>query len=758
MNSSNIKRYGGVTVFIVAVVICALFFVQVLALMQGYSDNISDQAVERARFLTRKQADALKNKYTELKLKTELFAEGMNGYGEEKVADFLTSGDLSRFFDDESFVDMLYYKDGSLYLYTGELAGDYAELNALVGSTHCVASRLFQYANRVMSFGLYCPVQNSEVQAVVALYDYIGVSLAACLPKTDETVTLAQFVLLCKQDGRVIDKYITNSDMSEFVVNETVQKGLLSTMVSDQTAYKTLIDLVNNGENGAQVVRIQTEEYAVVVDNIGAENSGLFLLNMYKLSDVCGRGFEMMSQIVVTLAGLCCMIAALCLFFFINKRATDKLLYNVEMVNADLDCSTPKKFDHDVGDLMRRHKTSKFALVSAQINNFNYIEERFGDSVAHGLLSHMRNVCQNAVLLGETYSYTGDGEFNLLVNYKNRKELESRLSAIYRTTSDFEEFAEGEYTITMTFCVYEIDRAADKTVRQMRDKLRLVQRSALLRNGTFSINYYGDVTDRDYFKRAEIEGRMENALENSEFHLFYQPKFNLHRNDMDGSEILVRWFDPKIGSYRQPGEFLPVFEENGFISKLDRFVFFRACQNIAESAAAHKRTYPVSVNVSRVTAIQSDFLDYYKRIKAKFNIPDKFVTLEFTESFAFENYEYLSRIINELHQAGFLCSLDDFGTGYSSYNVLKTLDMDEIKLDKFFLERGSDAERDRLLLSGTIDIVKRMNIKVTQEGVETKDDYERLVALGCDVIQGFYFSKPMKYVDYREFVKQNFGE
>ena len=84
--------------------------------------------------------------------------------------------------------------------------------------------------------------------------------------------------------------------------------------------------------------------------------------------------------------------------------------------------------------------------------------------------------------------------------------------------------------------------------------------------------------------------------------------------------------------------------------------------------------------------------------------------------------------------------------------------MDEIKLDKFFLERGSDAERDRLLLSGTIDIVKKMNIKVTQEGVETKDDYERLVTLGCDVIQGFYFSKPMKYVDYREFIKQNFGE
>lgn len=756
--NSNIKRYGAVVLFIAAVAICALFFLQVLALMQGYSDNISQQAVERSRFLTAKQADIIKNKYTALKLKTKLFAERMNGYQSDKISDFLTSGELSHYFDDESFVDMLYYKDGKLYSYKGQIDESYEELDLLRGNNVCVASKLFQYANRVMSFGLYCPVENSDVQAVVAVYDYIAVSLSACFPKTDDNVKLAQFVLLCKHDGLVIDKYVFNEDMNGYIVSETVQKGLLNRLATKQEAYNNLTDLVNNGNSGEQVIVIGTDDYAFIVKNLGVENSGLFLLNLYKLSDVYGSGFEMINQIVVTLAGLCFMTVIICLFFFINKRATDKLLYNVEMVNADLDCSTPKKFDYDVGDIMRRHKASKFALVSAQINNFNYIEERFGDTVAHELLTHMRNVIQNGVLLGETYSYTNDGEFNLLLNYKSRKDLESRLSSLYRATSCFEDFSEDEYKITMAFCVYEIDRAADKTVRQMREKLRIVQRSALLRNGTFSINYYGDVTDRDYFKRAEIEGRMENALENSEFHLFYQPKFNLHRNDMDGSEILVRWFDPKIGAYRQPSEFLPVFEENGFIAKLDKFVFYRACQNIAESAAAHKRTYPVSVNVSRVTAIQSDFLDYYKRIKTKFNIPDKFVTLEFTESFAFENYEYLSRIINELHQAGFLCSLDDFGTGYSSYNVLKTLDMDEIKLDKFFLERGSSAERDLLLLSGTIDIVKKMNIKVTQEGVETKDDYERLVTLGCDVIQGFYFSKPMKYVDYREFIKQNFGE
>lgn len=249
---------------------------------------------------------------------------------------------------------------------------------------------------------------------------------------------------------------------------------------------------------------------------------------------------------------------------------------------------------------------------------------------------------------------------------------------------------------------------------------------------------------------------MENALKNCEFHLFYQPKYNFRTRSIDGSEILVRWFDPKIEAYRKPAEFLPVFEETGFINKMDRFVFYRACENIAQRVSERQTVYPVSVNVSRVTATQPDFVEYYGRIKSKFGIPDRFITLEFTESFAYENYEYLSDIITQLHNTGFLCSLDDFGTGYSSYNTLKTLDMDEIKLDKFFLVEGVSKERDQLLLKSVIDLVHELHIKVTQEGVETREDFDRLSAMGCDVIQGYYFSKPMKYVTYCEFVKENF--
>ena len=290
----------------------------------------------------------------------------------------------------------------------------------------------------------------------------------------------------------------------------------------------------------------------------------------------------------------------------------------------------------------------------------------------------------------------------------------------------------------------------------MLEKLKIVKETATVHTGSFSIDFYEDLKRENYIRKAEIESRMESALENSEFHLFYQPKYNLKTKNMDGSEILIRWYDPKIESYRGPNEFLPVFEENGFIANIDKFVLYKACENIADRIANRKICYPISVNVSRVTATQPDFTDYYIRIKNKFNIKDNFITLEFTESFAYENYQFLSEIVTKLHENGFLCSIDDFGTGYSSYNILKTIEMDEIKLDKFFLSKGLSEERDLVLLKSVIELVNQMGVKVTQEGVETREDLYKLDELGCDVIQGFYFAKPMKYVDYIEFIDKNF--
>ena len=131
------------------------------------------------------------------------------------------------------------------------------------------------------------------------------------------------------------------------------------------------------------------------------------------------------------------------------------------------------------------------------------------------------------------------------------------------------------------------------------------------------------------------------------------------------------------------------------------------------------------------------------------------IILEFTESFADENYERLNTTITHMHRNGFLCSIDDFGSGYSSYNILKQVRMDEIKLDRFFIKKGIDDERDRLILSQIIQIAKSLGMSIVQEGVETIGEVEMLRKLGCDVVQGYYYSKPLALIDYLSFIEKN---
>ena len=497
----------------------------------------------------------------------------------------------------------------------------------------------------------------------------------------------------------------------------------------------------------------------LTVTSFGAGNGGGFLLGLYNMENLYGSGHALMDSMWGTLA----LLGAI-LLLFVVLFATDQIRVNREIsrlitMNEELNCLTQDGFEPAARNLIDANRTSRYAIVIMQVNNFGYVAEMFGEVQSKEMLKYLRGICQKTMILAETYAYMRDGKFLLLLHYKDRKALVERLNGLYWQAAQYRIQPDSEYKINLTYSIYELEQGEEaEPVHRMIDKALMVEANSSVQRGTVSFSFYGDMLRENYLRRAEIEGRMQNALENNEFHLFYQPKYNLKKGTLDGSEILVRWFDEKIDHYRQPGEFIPVFEENGFINKLDRFVFYRACENIAGRIREKQTAYPVSVNVSRVTAIQPDFLDYYIRIKNKFGIRDGFVTLEFTESFAYENYEYLAGIIEKLHAAGFLCSLDDFGTGYSSFSVLKTLDMDEIKIDKSFLDKGDRPERDRILLESIIDMIRKLGIKITQEGVETKEEFTMLEEMDCDVVQGYYFAKPMKYVDYREFVQMNFGK
>ena len=163
----------------------------------------------------------------------------------------------------------------------------------------------------------------------------------------------------------------------------------------------------------------------------------------------------------------------------------------------------------------------------------------------------------------------------------------------------------------------------------------------------------------------------------------------------------------------------------------------------------------IAVNVSRVTATSPDFINFYVGNKKKYGIPDGFITLELTESFAMEDYGTISTIISALHNGGMRLSIDDFGSGYSSFSILKQVNVDELKLDSVFMKRGIDLSRDDKLHATMIDLAKSIGMSVVQEGVETKELFDKVIAMGCTVIQGFYYAKALPLEEFKIFVNSN---
>lgn len=755
-------KYGKATVFTLMVIVCLSFLVHLLSVSSSYFQSVDDQALDRAENYAGEQAVGIQEQFGALKMRADYCAsEVRKASSLADAAERLRNAGLSlRNADGDKFVAVFYTKDGVAYSPNETAVTGYPELTALAESKDASVSHLFQYDNSNMVFCVSAPCSTAYMDQVVLMFLRTAVSLESFAydgeGRLASSVQEADFVLLCKHDGIILEKLRVGSAVDPGF--GSVTEGLFRQLIVDETTMNRITVAMSAGETHSEVVSVNSEKYALSVKPLGSGCAGLMLIGLYDMTALYGSGHQVLNTIWGTIAFLTLMLIGFLAIAIVSRIRTGRRLKAITTVDENLNCLTRTGFEREAQSILNRLPGTRFAVVLLRINNYRYISEQFGEQQEESVLQFIRSRCEKTMLLSETFAYAGDGRFLLLLHYKEKMALTNRLDGLYTQVARYKFPQDPEYKLNVSYSIYEVECGEKLTVGRMIDKLTIVDSGPSVKTGAVSLEFYGDTLRENYLKRAEIEGRMESAFENNEFHIFYQPKYNVKRGAMDGSEILVRWFDAKIDRYRTPGEFLPIFEENGFISRLDRFVFYKACENAADMAQKNQPIYPFSVNVSRVTAIQPDFTEYYKRIKQKFNIRDHFITIEFTESFAYENYEYLSGVMDDLHAAGFDCSLDDFGTGYSSFAVLKVLDFDEIKIDRSLLTPGVHPDRDKALLQSIIDMVRRLTPKITQEGVEDAETFREIEEMGCDVIQGYYFSKPMKYSDYRAFINMNRGK
>ena len=761
--NDKIKFNKGDIIFVILILVSIAALVNVFVLIDKYSSGTQEQAVLMTSAYAEDAGGAFRAEMDLLRGKAEVVASVASGYSDrEELENYLSTLRFTAAFEKYLDSEIHYYIEDKKYNQRGE------EITSEIPAVSEMRAK-----NQLATYGIiygekgsrsriacYCPIENGNLADGIVVFFPQEEMLTFADGADKEKLSQAEIMAVCCRHQGSVRILKVLYDRTDSVKENDSFYGAVQTLTNDIAPVSKITAMLDAGKSLTQGVVLNGVNYIVSVQRANPTDEGVFLIGIYLEKTVYASSFDLVETAIITIGILLAVFFIFSIYFVLSRRIISRQIENINMENPVLGCPTLLCFEKETKQILSQNKKTKFAIVVSHVQHYAYILEKYGDGGGQGILRHLKDVFISSLSEGETFGYIADGEYVLLLHYKNGKRLENRLMSLYAVARKHvtgDEMPE-KYDLKLLFGIYNVEGNENEPIRKMVNKAISVCDMPSRTDINHICNFYNDHDRSNYMARAEIENRMETALASGEFRVFYQPKYNLDKNRIDGAELLVRWYDPFVKNYRSPAEFLPVFEENGFISKLDRHIYYTACETLAKWVEEGRKVFPISVNISRVTAIQPDFITYYVKVKKYFNIADNFITLEFTESFAYENYEHLSSIVNELRKYGFLCSIDDFGTGHSTYSVLKLLDMDEIKLDKFFLDDGISAENDKLINESVISMCRKMHLKVTQEGVETIEKLEMLRSIGCNVIQGYFFAHPMNSGDYLDFIDRFYEE
>ena len=658
---------------------------------------------------------------------------------------------ISSYIGSPQFGDLRYYSQGQAYSAYGapidvEISAD-AEIRELSQSmTEGCIGAYTDTVYKLQCMAFFVPVRGSAyvdgILSIVPAYHII--KLDGILQDT------AMMSALIDESGMIFSTAV--SDTVDYTLGNNFYL-FLDRLTSDKNDANKLRTAVTMGEKGAFTLRFGGTEYALVYSPVERLGNHYWLVTVSVAEGLIAPELTYVRHIISLLLISIIALASGFVFAVLYQKQSKQALAAATLIDPALDCPNMEQFRRDVQEKALNSKR-KYSISVFSISNVRYAEEQLGDKDMTEVLRFIANVFEKFSGEGESYAYLGDGRFALLMLNPTPQSGKSKIHLLKTVSNRHELLVTRGIKLRYDVGVYRIWEGRGRSAQQMID-CAIVAAELPCSNLHSPYNLFTEDVNNEIVRSERIEAIMEDALKNREFRVFVQPKYNVAKDCLDSVEALVRWFDPRKGDYMFPGEFIPLFETNGFITKLDHFVYIEMLEFISHAAERGETVVPVSVNVSRVTAIQDDFINFYVGNKKKYRIPDNFITLELTESFAMEDYDRMQGMIEQLRGSGICCSIDDFGSGYSSFSTLKRMTMDELKLDAEFIRRGFHEENDDKLLRTMIDLAKSFGMKVVQEGVETKEIFDKVVAMGCDVIQGYYYAKAITLEEFRIFAKSN---
>lgn len=406
---------------------------------------------------------------------------------------------------------------------------------------------------------------------------------------------------------------------------------------------------------------------------------------------------------------------------------------------------TNRAFQSQCVERLRRSEWTAHAIIYFDICNFKHVNEKWGIENGNRILQHVYNCFRKNIRSDELVTRSEMDHYFLLLHGNSEEEFQQRVDALVQVINSFHGVYQEQYHLNFTVGAY-VFHETEERVQALQDHAR---RAAKFSDALNTCTFYNNKIIEKIERENRLNLLFEESLKNHDFQIYLQPKVYLQQQRPCASEALVRWVHPQEGMI-YPSEFIPLFEENGKICELDIYVFEEVCKIIDRWRREGRTLSEISVNISRVhiKKMQTGFQERYLEIKEKYHIPDGIIQLELTETSMFyaQQYPYVTEMIQNFHNAGFTCALDDFGFGYSSLSMLKEFNVDTIKLDRSFFV--NESEKSRIVVANMIRLAHDMDIQIVAEGIEEAEQVNSLIELGCDLIQGYYYAKPLPVTEF----------
>lgn len=548
------------------------------------------------------------------------------------------------------------------------------------------------------------------------------------------------FGYMISQDGTVAVK-----TGNEKYMPKTGENLFTSAEISEEDVMMIRNVIADKDAKGVIPATISDQQYYIgynAIDN--GEWIVLTLISMNKAHELTG---SILALTIMCVVALFAVVLALVIYILVyqirTRRSIEQHMAEFEQlayVDSITGANTWNKLLNELPNLLKDYSVN-YAVVSVDIDKFRAVNDCLGHAAGNDILKRFSEILGRNMREHDSFAHINSDLFYCLVSYKEESDLITFIENVINDT----DYQITEMKLTLSFGVYRIGNR-NIAFRVMCDRADLARRIVKTKKESAYEIFDAEMLLHSREEQA-IEDSMEHALEIGEFKVYLQPKYSMiDTKKIVGAEALCRW--EQDGIIIQPSKFIPLFEKNRFVLKLDYYMFEEVCR--LQKLWINKGFNPcvISVNMSRVHLQESNFTKRLYDISRRYNVPTSYFEIEITESAAFENLEVISHVFAELKDYGFHISIDDFGTGYSSLNMLKDLSVDVLKIDRAFLLGAEGNKRACEIISHVISLALALKMKTICEGVETEEQAKLLKDLGCDMAQGYLYARPMPVSDY----------